>query len=319
MSAVSHVVSCTALVLLLHFCPVAARGNNRREILEERWKLQAQEMKENKLKSVNNETIKIEPDKSFGTWTGWGTSLAWWAVGFGNRDDLADAIFSLNESVTVLTKDGSVKVPGLGLTIARYNIGASSHTPAGGDHMVVSPNMNPERAVDALFLTWEHNNTYDWSRDANQRAMLQKAHVRGANTLQLFSNSPVWFHLNNHNPSGANNGADDNLQTWNHRQFAQMMAEVAAHFSTAWGLKFQSVEAFNEPISNWWTAKGTQEGCHFDVATQKSIVQELRKQLDAYGLHDTHIAASDENTYTEAISTWKGLGDTARGLFLNGR
>eukprot|EP00658_Telonema_sp_P-2_P070579 TRINITY_DN60036_c0_g1_i2.p1 TRINITY_DN60036_c0_g1~~TRINITY_DN60036_c0_g1_i2.p1 ORF type:complete len:375 (-),score=56.36 TRINITY_DN60036_c0_g1_i2:232-1356(-) len=94
----------------------------------------------------------------------------------------------------------------------------------------------------------------------------------------------------------------------------RMMAEVAAHFSHQEGQHFASVEAFNEPISTWWRSTGTQEGCHFEVGTQKSVLLALRGALDAAGLKETMIASSDENTYTEAISTWAGLGDSARGV-----
>ena len=34
-------------------------------------------------------TVAIDPAASWGTWDGWGTSLAWWANVFGARDDLA--------------------------------------------------------------------------------------------------------------------------------------------------------------------------------------------------------------------------------------
>lgn len=42
-----------------------------------------------------DKSTTINPSSNWGTWEGWGTSLAWWAVAFGNRDDLADIFFSL--------------------------------------------------------------------------------------------------------------------------------------------------------------------------------------------------------------------------------
>ena len=62
------------------------------------------------------------PAVNFGIWEGWGTSLCWWAAAFGDRSDVADAIFTLDADVSV----GENRVPGLGLTIARYNAGASA-------------------------------------------------------------------------------------------------------------------------------------------------------------------------------------------------
>jgi len=47
----------------------------------------------------------------------------------------------------------------------------------------------------------------------------EQAQVRGANTFQMFSNTPVWWMCKNHNPCGSDIGAEDNLQTWNHGKF----------------------------------------------------------------------------------------------------
>jgi hypothetical protein len=43
---------------------------------------------------------------------------------------------------------------------------------------------------------------------------------------------------------------------------------IAAEAHQRWDITFDSVEAFNEPASDWWIATGTQEGCHFDPPTQ---------------------------------------------------
>ena len=54
---------------------------------------------------------------------------------------------------------------------------------------------------------------------------------------------------------------------------------------------------------------GTQEGCHFDVSTQRAVLSELRGELDRRDFSDVDIAASDETSYTLALSTWEGLGE----------
>ena len=90
--------------------------------------------------------------KSFGVWEGWGTSLAWWGKAFGDRDDLADAFFTLHSTVTI---NKTFSVPGLGLNIVRYNAGATSSKPAGGSTMVRSPHVKDSRLVEAFWLTWE--------------------------------------------------------------------------------------------------------------------------------------------------------------------
>lgn len=155
--------------------------------------------------------------------------------------------------------------------------------------------------------------SWDWTADANQRAMLLLAQARGANHAELFSNSPVWWMCINHNPSGNNVGADNNLQSWNYDSHAIYLANIAAKAKSSWGVTFTSVEAFNEPIATYWVGTtGTQEGCHFDTSTQATVIADLRAELTSRGLTGILVAASDENTYDEAVSTWNALGSTAQ-------
>jgi galactan endo-1,6-beta-galactosidase len=136
-------------------------------------------------------TTTIDPDTNWGTWEGWGTSLAWWAAAFGTRDDLANLFFT-TDSVTY----SGTSVPGLGLNIVRYNAGASSWNTYDGDTMVVSPDMIASRQIDGYWLNWAStdptSSSWSWSVDANQREMLQKAADRDATVFELFSNSPMW-------------------------------------------------------------------------------------------------------------------------------
>ncbi|KAI0390288.1 glycoside hydrolase family 30 protein [Xylariaceae sp. FL0594] len=226
---------------------------------------------------VADTTTTIDAKSNRGTWEGWGVSLCWWAKRFGSRDDLADIFFTLKS-----TQYSGQTLPGLGFNIARHNAGASSWNTYNGAKM-------------------------NWSVDANQRAMLQKARDRGANHLELFSNSPMWWMCKNHNPSGASDGGE-NIQSWNLKDHAVYMATVAKYAKDHWGIAFESVEPFNEPIANWWKADGTQEGSHVDVATQATIISNLRTELDNRGLQSAIISASDESYYDQAVSTWQGLG-----------
>ncbi|KAJ5459938.1 uncharacterized protein N7458_001490 [Penicillium daleae] len=256
-------------------------------------------------------TTTISPTTNWGTWEGFGVSLAWWAKAFGTRSDLADIFFS-----TKSTTYNGQSVPGIGLTIARYNAGASSTNSINGTTMVVSPDMIASRQVDSYWLDWASSSpsssSWSWSVDANQRNMLSMAKARGATTFELFSNSPTWWMCLNHNPSGSNDGSSDNLQSWNYDQHAVYLATIAEYAASNWGVSFQSVEAFNEPVSDWWNGQtGTQEGCHFDVSTQATVIGNLRTELNNRGLSSTLIAASDENTYDLAVSTWNSLGSTA--------
>ncbi|KAH8664428.1 glycoside hydrolase superfamily [Xylariales sp. PMI_506] len=257
-------------------------------------------------------TTTINAKSNWGTWEGWGTSLAWWAKAFGNRDDLADLFFTADTT----TLNGQ-SLPGLQLNIVRYNAGASSWNTYDGDTMVESANILASRQMEGFWQDWAStdptSSSWNWTADANQRAMLLKAKANGATIFELFSNSPMWWMCYNHNPSGADSGADDNLQSWNYDSHAIYLASIAAYAKQNWGITFQSVEAFNEPIATWWSSTGTQEGCHFDVSTQAAVIPYLRTELNSRGLTSTIISASDENTYDQAISTWNSLGTTAKG------
>lgn len=253
----------------------------------------------------------VNPSTTWGTWEGWGTSLCWWGKAYGNRDDFAD-IFFTTKSVPY---NGS-NLPGLGLNIVRYNAGACTTNSINGDSMVVSPNIMPSRQMDGFWLNWFSSNpsssSWDWSADANQRSLLAKAKARGVNHFELFSNSPMWWMCYNHNPSGSPDGTTDNLQSWNYQQHALYLATIAKYAHDRWGIDFTSVEALNEPISDYWTATGTQEGCHFDVSTQATVIEYLRSELDSHGLPHVMVAASDETSYDLARSTWESLGSTAQ-------
>lgn len=256
-------------------------------------------------------SITVSPGTSYGSWEGWGTSLAWWANVFGDRDDFADIFFTTN-SVTYNGKS----LPGLGLNIARYNLGGCSWNTYNGSSMVASANIPAFKQIEGYWHDWASEDpttsSWDWTSDAVQRAMLIKATARGA-TSELFSNSPMWWMCSNHNPSGSASGGN-NLQSWNYRQHASYLASVALYAKNNWGVNFASVDAFNEPSSAWWTATGTQEGCHIDAGIQATILGYLRSELDKRSLTGTLISASDETSYDLARTTWNSFSSTTKGL-----
>ena len=256
-------------------------------------------------------TIAVNPGTTYGTWEGWGTSLAWWGNVFGTRDDFADLFFT-TRSVTY----NGTPLPGLGLNIARYNLGACGWNSVNGERMVASPNIPAFKQIEGYWQDWNNedptSSAWNWTADATQRAMLTKAVQRGAVT-ELFANSPMWWMCYNHNPSGAADGGN-NLQSWNYRQHASHLAAVALRARTDWGVNFATVDPFNEPASTWWTATGTQEGCHLDPAVQAAVLPYLRGELDKRGLTAVRISASDETNYDTARSTWASFGSSTRAL-----
>ncbi|KDN62733.1 putative endo-beta-1,6-galactanase [Colletotrichum sublineola] len=254
-------------------------------------------------------TTTINAQSNNGIWEGWGTSLAWWAQAFGDRDDLADIFFT-----TKTVNFGGANLPGLGFNIARHNAGGSSTTQVGDQGMVSSWRVKPSRQVTGHWINWLNadpaSDSWNWNNDLKQRTMLQKAHERGANKFELFSNSPMWWMVNNHNPSGSDSG-DENIQSWNLQTHAVYMATIAKYAQDNWNITYESVEPFNEPSANWWKADGTQEGCHFSWDSQNSIIGSLRSELNDRGLQNTIISTSDENTYDQAVKTLQGLSDDA--------
>lgn len=254
-----------------------------------------------------DQTNTVNFQKTWGIWEGWGASLCWWAKAFGNRDDVADVIFTTN-----YTTLNGVSLPGLGLNIARYNAGACSANSVNGQFMQVSPNIHPSRQMEGYWLNGNSTdpNSASWNlnADANQRAMLLKAKARGANLFELFSNSPMWWMCTNRNPSGAAWGYNDNLDPAYRQHHAIYLATIAKLAKDNFGIEFDSVEPFNEPSAGWWTANGTQEGCHFGATTQIEVIDHLRAELDARGLTNTQVAASDESTFGDAWTTWTRFG-----------
>jgi len=256
-------------------------------------------------------TISVNPGTGYGTWEGWGTSLAWWANVFGARDDFADLFFT-TKSVTY----NGTSLPGLGLNIARYNLGACSWNTVSGESMVASANIPAYKQIEGYWQDWNNedptSSAWDWSADATQRAALTKAVSRGA-TTELFANSPMWWMCSNHNPSGASGGGN-NLQTWNYRQHASHLAAVALYAKNNWGVNFATVDPFNEPAASWWTATGTQEGCHMDASVQAAVLPYMRSELDTRGLTGVKISASDETNYDTARTTWAAFGSSTKAL-----
>ncbi|KAI1322732.1 glycoside hydrolase [Xylariaceae sp. FL0255] len=265
-----------------------------------------------------DETTTITPGTTWGTWEGWGTSLAWWAKAFGDQTEFADIFFTL-DNVTYSTT--GVTLPGLGLNIVRYNAGAcSSNADADGDYMVESPDIEASRQMDAFWTDWQSTDPsseyWSWSVDANQRNMLKLAlqNAGSDGIAELFSNSPVWWMLYNLNPSGSNDGSSDNLESWNWDYHAIYLANVAQYAKENWGVTFASVDAFNEPSASYWVGtSGTQEGCHFNVSTMQSVIIYLRTELNSRGLTSTIVSASDEEEVDIAITTFNGLNSTALG------
>jgi len=256
--------------------------------------------------SLQTQVVKLNPNENLGLWEGWGSSLAWWTRAIGgtaNADYYADLIYT--------TKTTDI-YPGLGLNIVRYNLGGGG---IDQPHENKGPKLQWQMDIHGYWTAPNNNNpaSWNWSVDQNQRSMMQKARDRGANLFELFSDSPMWWMNSNRSTAGSDSGGDC-LSPKNYDRFAFYLASVARYSSDHWGIKFDSVEPFNEPSAHWWRYPNRQEGCHFDLATQQKIVPKLRRALDQAALNDLAVAAADENNVDAAINTWKAYDSTTRNL-----
>ncbi|WP_412538407.1 glycoside hydrolase [Longispora sp. K20-0274] len=242
----------------------------------------------------------IDPRSNWGTWEGWGTSLAWWAKAFGHDTTMADLFFTRNQ-VRYRGED----LPGLGLNIVRYNAGACTDRPIGSRP---APGIGGFKQIEGYQLDWysadPSSASWNWYADSFQRDMMWLARDRGANTFELFSNSPMWWMTRNDDPFGAVDGGE-NLQDQNYGRHAAYLATIARYAHDHWGVDFTSVQPVNEPDGAWGGSWGHgQEGCHFERGSQARLVNELRTQLDQRDLWWMKVAGMDAWGYDDARATF---------------
>ena len=260
-------------------------------------------------------TVRVNPgDVRSASFDGWGCSLCWWANAFGNSAS-ADALSDLCFTTKTVSWQGAA-LPGLGLKILRYNVGGGGGaTIDAGTVEQVSPNMPAFKNLLGYQINWRNSdpasNSWNWNADSAQRNILQRAQARGANRIEFFSNSPMWWSCYNHSTAGSASG-DNNLQSWNYASFAAYLATVAQHARADWNIAVNYVEPFNEPAAWWWKYPQGQEGCRFDPALQPTILTSLRAALDSRGLQAVGVTASDENDVDTARNTWNSFSPATR-------
>ncbi|HEX2914069.1 MAG TPA: RICIN domain-containing protein [Chloroflexia bacterium] len=243
-----------------------------------------------------NYTATVDPTISYQTFEGWGVSLAWWGNEWGglpdtNRNAIADAIFDPNK--------------GLGLNVVRYNLGAD------GPGNVCHNQMRAYGNIPSLEPTAAN---FDWTKDANQRWMLQAAQARGANYFEAFVNSaPAWM-LDNSCTAGATKPAFDNLSSAHYSDFSNYIATVVKHFHDSWGITFRTVDPFNEPDNGYWYSTGTQEGMNVSVSNQNILIKQLASALNANGAASyTSISANDNTNIDGTVTDFNSFDSTTKG------
>ena len=248
-----------------------------------------------------------------GVFEGWGTSLCWWANRIGYSDKLTDA------AVDAFFDPEK----GLGLNIARYNIGGGDdpshrHITRSDSNMpgfaqpVPGPGGTLEVDDDGIAIY-----QYDWERDKNQMNVLTKILARNPDTLvEAFSNSPPYFMTWSGCSSGGSGAhKDNNLKPEYVAPFAEFLADVVKHFRDDLHIKLNSIEPFNEPSSGYWGAySNKQEGCDFkDNGFKSEVILALDKALRRRGVRDgINLAVTDETSMDLAIDTYKALSSEAK-------
>lgn len=248
--------------------------------------------------------VTVDKSENRGTWEGWGCSLCWWAnaVGGSATQDLYADLFFTRRPVPFLGKT----LPGLGLNIVRYNVGGGGMGDKIGDTTEkVAGDLPWSRDIDGYWVNWNspdpRSNSWDWTRDARQRAMLQAARKRGVDKVEFFANAPMWWMMDTKSSDGGT------PQSWNRPDFARYLATVAEHAQKVWKIPVTNVEPFNEPAAGWWTFPHNQEGCNVPPDQQAEVLMFLRQEMDTRGLSKVPIAASDENSVAQARSTLSDL------------
>lgn len=239
-------------------------------------------------------TISIKPyEQPTDPFEGWGVSLCWWANVCGHweesrLDSLVDWLVSPN---------------GLNFRIFRYNIGGgedpeSRHcTP---HHMGKGKGLRAEMEgfKDSTSDRWH------WDRDSAQRRVMLKIKQKRPDAIfEAFSNSAPYYMTVSGCCGGHQDAWKDNLRTECYEEFAHYLVDVCRHYKEVYGIEFKTLDPFNEPMTNYWYAGGSQEGCHFDFASQIAFLRVLHPVLQASGLR-TVISASDE---TSVMTSVKGF------------
>ncbi|MCR5718582.1 MAG: discoidin domain-containing protein [Oscillospiraceae bacterium] len=253
-------------------------------------------------KAAAASSVTISPDTTYaannGVFEGWGTSLCWWANRVGYSDSLSQK-----------AADAFYGDDGLRMNIARFNIG-------GGD----DPNHHHITRTDSNmpgYTVWRNGRfEYDWNQDARQRnVLLRSIEACGDDMIvEMFSNSPPYYMTKSGCSSGGDNPGANNLKDDMYDDFADYLAEVCLHYEKDFGVHVQSVEALNEPYTNYWGKNSPkQEGCHFDIGNSESkIILELQRAMNQRGLGDVLIAGTDETSIDTQIDAFKALSGDAK-------
>lgn len=249
-----------------------------------------------------------------GEFQGWGTALCWWANRLGYSEKLTDA-----------AAEAFFSDEGLGLDIARYNLG-------GGDNPTHNHITRSDSKVPGVYSDYTLSSdgkdvesiTYDISKDQNQ-LNIAKAALKANPDLYFegFSNSAPYFMTKTGCTSGGGTVNSDGSVTANAKlnnlnddmydDFAKFIADATKLFKEN-GIEFKSYSPMNEPDTDYWGyGSPKQEGCHFDAGeSQSKMITETRKALDNAGFTDVLVAGMDETSLKKTANNLGSLTEDAK-------
>ena len=183
---------------------------------------------------------------------------------------------------------------------SRYNIGGCGLSTDLQSH----PEYFPERRrIEGFWINPEDKDleTWDWSRDENQRRMLMLAFEKGAKTVEFFCNAPMYW------MTAEKSSAGGKLLSDQYENFVYYAVSVVKKAIKDWGIPVHSLSLFNEPDAAWWFHNQTgQEGLNLMRKDQLLLLTQLNQQLKEK-CPTTIISASDENSVFNAIHSFTYL------------
>ncbi|UUU27885.1 glycoside hydrolase [Streptomyces sp. DSM 40750] len=261
-------------------------------------------------------TVRIDPSYRQQEFEGWGTSLVWFANATGNypepiRRQLVDMLFGED---------------GLGLNIARYNIGGGNAPDVRKDYMKAGATMEgfwkaPEGTTRQDMEWWDPNNPdhWNWDADAGQRWWVDQVKDK-ITKWEAFSNSPPWFQTVSGYVSGGFDANTDQIRADRVDEFATYLVRVTEEMEKSHGIDFDTIAPLNEPNTNYWGTQigangqptgGRQEGAHAGPALQQKVLLALDKALEGAAT-DAEISAMDETNPTIFTQNWNAYDTSAR-------
>ncbi|AQS71285.1 RICIN domain-containing protein [Streptomyces pactum] len=264
-------------------------------------------------------SVTVRPDPSYQQekFEGWGTSLVWFANATGDyppeiREKLARLLFGDD---------------GLGLNIARYNIG-------GGNAPDVRDYLRAGGAVEGWWKApagttredtgwWSADDPADWNEDADATQRWWVERIKDdIDHWETFSNSPPWFMTVSGYVSGGFDSSADQLKSESVDDFAAYVAGATRRLEKAEGIEVDTVDPFNEPNTPYWGTRlgadgepvgGRQEGAHMGPELQRQVLRALAPALKKAKVK-ADISAMDETNPGTFATNWNAYSQADRDL-----